>query len=120
MPNFIRSDQMRIARTVVTASALAAAGLLVLAPTGPVYSQGVGPPPGLARIKQDGLSGDAAIKRAKQLYGEAPSIRSFMVNYRTNAELKRLLEDKLAELEEDSQNNDGSSEKMDSGESLSR
>ena len=53
MPNFIRSDQMRIARTVVTASALAAAGLLVLAPTGPVYSQGVGPPPGLARIKQD-------------------------------------------------------------------
>jgi len=44
---------MRIARTVVTASALAAAGLLVLAPTGPVYSQGVGPPPGLARIKQD-------------------------------------------------------------------
>lgn len=76
----------------------------------------------LARIKQDGLSGDAAIKRAKQLYGEAPSIRSFMVNYRTNAELKRLLEDKLAELEEDSQkgNNNGSSEKMDSGESLSR
>jgi cytochrome c peroxidase len=44
---------MRIARTIVTASALAAAGLLVLAPTGPVYSQGVGAPPGLARIKQD-------------------------------------------------------------------
>jgi hypothetical protein len=76
----------------------------------------------LAQIKQDGLSGDAAMKRAKQLYGEAPSIRSFMVNYRTNAELKQLLEDKLAELEEDSQrgNNNGSSENMDSGESVSR
>jgi cytochrome c peroxidase len=44
---------MRIARTIVTASALGAAGLLVLAPTVPARSQGVAAPPGLARIKQE-------------------------------------------------------------------
>ncbi len=44
---------MRIARTIVTASALGAAGLLVLVPTVPARSQGVAAPPGLARIKQD-------------------------------------------------------------------
>jgi ParB/RepB/Spo0J family partition protein len=53
----------------------------------------------LAEIKCDGLSGDAALKRSKQLYGEAPPIRSFSVSYRSNAELKHILEEKLAELQ---------------------
>jgi len=60
----------------------------------------------LAQIKQDGLSGDAAIKKAHQLHGEAPPIRLFTVKYRTREELKRLLQDKLAELKEDSQRGD--------------
>jgi ParB/RepB/Spo0J family partition protein len=52
----------------------------------------------LAEIKRDGLSGDAALKRSKQLYGEAPPIRSFSVSYRSNAELQRILEEKIVEL----------------------
>jgi hypothetical protein len=43
-----------------------------------------------------------------------------MANYRTNTELKQLLEDKLAELDSQRGNNDGPSENLHSGESLSR
>lgn len=52
----------------------------------------------LAEIKRDGLSGDAALKRSKQLYGDAPPIRSFSVSYRSNVELQRILEEKIVEL----------------------
>jgi cytochrome c peroxidase len=44
---------MGVARTIVTASALASVGLLVCFQAEPARAQGVGPPPGLARIKQD-------------------------------------------------------------------
>ena len=55
----------------------------------------------LTEIEREQLSGDAAIRRSRQLYSDSPPVRYFTANYRTRAELRRVLEEKIADLNEE-------------------